>query len=65
MAPVIRAMLVIIFVLSSASAEVITPHSNISDACGPKIKTNAVMVLDLESFGQDHASARSFVKKHE
>jgi hypothetical protein len=57
-------VVVIFVVLNSASAEVITPNSNISNDCGSKVKTSDVMVLDLESFGGDAGAAQQFISEH-
>ena len=54
----------LLFVCCTAQAEIIEPGDDVSEECGKKIKTKNVMVLDLETFGEDSVAARRFVEKH-
>ena len=48
----------------NVQAQIIQPNAEVSNDCGPKIKKSKVMVLDIESFGEDRESAEAFVREH-
>jgi hypothetical protein len=45
-------------------AQIIQPNAGVSDDCGPKIKKSKVMVLDIESFGEDREASEAFIREH-
>lgn len=55
-------LIALIALAGNAQAEIIAPEKNHKlPVCGAKIKTKDVMVLDVESFGDDAESAVNFV----
>lgn len=48
----------------NVQAQIIQPNAGVSQDCGSKVKKSKVMVLDIESFGEDREAAEAFIRKH-
>ena len=48
----------------NVQAEIIQPNAEVSQDCGPKIKKRDVMVLDIESFGENREASEAFIREH-
>lgn len=66
MKPIAKAFLPFSLLLcaGSACAQIISPDQETSAHCGEKVKTEDVMVLDIEPFQGNHQAALDFVAKH-
>ena len=60
----LKAIVLAIMATTGANAEVITPETGVGSSCGPAIKKEEVMLIDLEPLKGDLQVQKAFAVKH-